>query len=79
MKNSSHQIQNGDPNFDKLFENLIKNDLDIFKNDALKYYLNEMKKLDQIENEEYLIPKIYQIKKDSIEEGEYEHTPFIIN
>jgi hypothetical protein len=54
-------------NFDKLFENLINNDLNIFKNDALSYFKTEMNKLDQIENEEYLIPKIYQIKIDSIE------------
>ena len=68
LKNFCEMHNNsGDPNFDKLFENLIKNDLDIFKNDALSYYLTEMKKLDQIENEEYLIPKIYQIKIDSIE------------
>ena len=57
----------GDPNFDKLFEKLINNDLYIFKNDALNYFKTEMNKLDQIENEEYLIPKIYQIKIDSIE------------
>ena len=57
----------GDPNFDKLFENLINNDLNLFKNDALSYFKTEINKLDQIENEEYLIPKIYQIKIDSIE------------
>ena len=62
MHNSS-----GDLNFDKLFENLVNNDLNIFKNDALSYFKTEMNKLDQIENEENLIPKIYQIKIDSIE------------
>jgi hypothetical protein len=57
----------GNPNFDTLFNNLINNDLETFKNKALNYFNTEMSKLDQIENEESLIPKIYQIKIDSIE------------
>jgi hypothetical protein len=57
----------GNPNFDTLFNNLINNDLETYKNKALNYFNTEMSKLDQIENEESLIPKIYQIKIDSIE------------
>ncbi len=57
----------GNPNFDVLFNNLINNDLETYKNKALNYFNTEMTKLDQIENEESLIPKIYQIKIDSFE------------
>ena len=55
----------GNPNFDVLFNNLINNDLETYKNKALNYFNAEMTKLDKIENEESLIPKIYQIKIDS--------------
>ena len=59
--------KNGNPNFDELFGKLINNDLEVYKNEALNYFNSEMIKLDQIENEEKLIPKIYQIKIDSFE------------
>ena len=57
----------GNPNFDELFKNLINNDLEIYKKEAMTYFYSEMGKLEQIENEENLIAKIYQIKIDSME------------
>ena len=62
MKKNSENL-----NFDVLFNNLINNDLETYKNKALNYFNAEMTKLNQIENEESLIPKIYQIKIGSIE------------
>ena len=61
------QNNGGNPNFDILFNNLINNDLQIYKKDALNYYTNEIKKLNQIDSEENLISKIYQIKINAIE------------
>ena len=62
MKNNS-----GNPNFDTLFNDLITYDLETYKNKALNHFNTEISKLDKIENEESLIPKIYQIKIDSFE------------
>ena len=45
----------GNPNFDKLFNDIISNDLETFKNKALSHFNTEISKLDQIENEESLI------------------------
>ena len=63
------EMQNsyGNPNFDILFTNLINNDLQIYKQNALNYYISEIKKLNQIDNEENLIAKIYQSKINAIE------------
>ena len=61
-----HQ-NNGNPKFNELFNNLINNDLERYKNDTLNYFYSEIQKLEQIENEENLIHKIYQIKLSSIE------------
>ena len=57
----------GNPNFDELFGKMINNDLEIYKNEAFNYFNSEMLKLNEIENEEILIPKIYKIKIDSFE------------
>jgi len=57
----------GNPNFDDLFNNLINNDLEVYKKEALSYFYSEIGKLEKIENEENLIAKIYQIKIDSME------------
>ena len=54
------------PDFDLLFGNLIYNDLQTFKNKSLKYFEDNIRQL-EIENEEILIPKIYDIKLKSIE------------
>ena len=61
----------GNPNFDELFKIIINNDLETYKNEAMSYFNSEMVKLEQIENEENLIPKIYQIKTNSIEKLNY--------
>ena len=66
----------GNPNFDELFKNLINNDLETYKNEALNYFNSEMIKLGQIENEEILIPKIYQIKINAMEK--FSHINYII-
>lgn len=63
----------GNPNFDELFKNLIYNDLEVYKNEALTYFYSEMGKLEQIENEENIIAKIYQIKIDSMEKFNFIH------
>lgn len=57
----------GNPNFDELFKNLINNDLETYKKEALSYFYTEIGKLEKIENEENLMAKIYQIKIDSME------------
>ena len=62
MKNNA-----GNPNFDILFNNLINNDLQIYQKDALNYYISEIKKINQIDSEENVISKIYQIKIKAIE------------
>ncbi len=66
----------GNPYFDELFKNLINNDLETYKNEALNYFNSEMIKLGQIENEEILIPKIYQIKINAMEK--FSHINYII-
>ena len=58
------------PDFDLLFGNLIYNDLQTFKKKSLKYYEDNIRKL-EIENEEILIPKIYDIKLKAIEMYNY--------
>ena len=52
--------------FELLFGNLIYNDLHTFKNKSLKYFEDNIKELVN-DNEEILIPKIYNIKSKSIE------------
>lgn len=64
---SEMHAKKGNPNFDEVFKNVINNDLEIYKNEAMTYFYSEMQKLEQIENEEDLISKIYQIKIDSME------------
>ena len=54
------------PKFDLLFGNLIYNDLQVFKNKSLKYFEDNINKL-EIDNEENLISKIYDIKLKSME------------
>lgn len=61
----------GNPNFDQLFKIIINNDLETYKKEAMNYFNSEMIKLEQIENEENLIPKIYEIKINSIEKFNY--------
>ena len=61
------QNSNGNPNFDILFSNLINNDLRIYKQNALNYYISEINKLNQIDNEENLISKIYESKINAVE------------
>jgi hypothetical protein len=64
------------PKFNELFNNLINNDLERYKNDTLNYFNSEIQKLDQIENEENLIPKIYKIRINSMEK--FNHINFLI-
>ena len=54
------------PDFDLLFGNLIYNDLQTFKMKALDYFEKNLNLLEN-ENEEILIPKIYDIKIKAIE------------
>ena len=54
------------PKIDLLFGNLIYNDLQTFKNKSLQYFEENINKL-EIDNEEFLIPKIYDIKLKAIE------------
>lgn len=54
------------PDFDLLFGNTIYNDLQTFKNKSLKYFEDKMKELEN-DNEEYLIPQMYDIRLKSIE------------
>jgi hypothetical protein len=61
------QNKSGNPNFDILFNNLINNDLQIYKQSALNYYMSEINKLNKVDNEENLIEKIYQSKISAIE------------
>ena len=61
------QNNSGNPNFDILFNNLINNDLQIYKQEALNYYISEIKKINPIDNEENIIAKIYQSKITAIE------------
>ena len=57
----------GNPNFDNLFNNLINNDLQIYKQKALIYFTNEIGKINNVENDDNLIAKIYQCKINSME------------
>ena len=50
-----------------LFNNLINNDLQIFKQRAINYYTNEIGKMNNVENEDILIEKIYQSKINAVE------------
>lgn len=61
------QNNNGNPNFDLLFNNLINNDLQIYKQEALNFYISEINKLNNCDNEENLITNIYQSKINAIE------------
>ena len=54
------------PDFELLFGNVIYNDLHTFKSRALKYFEDNINSLEN-DNEEILIPKIYDIKLKSIE------------
>ena len=54
------------PDLDLLLGNVIYNDLQTFKERSLKYYVDNIRQLEN-ENEEILIPKIYNIKLKSIE------------
>ena len=68
IENFCQIIENDEnPKFNELLDNLINNDLERYKNEAMNYFNSEMIKLKQVENEENLIPKIYQIKLHSIE------------
>ena len=57
----------GNPNFDVLFNNLINNDLQMYKQKAMNYYVNEIKKINGVDDEENVIAKIYQSKINAIE------------
>ena len=57
----------GNPNFDVLFNNLVNNDLQIYKQKALNYYANEIKKINGVDDEDNLIAKIYNSKIKGIE------------
>ena len=61
------QKSSGNPNFDILFTNLINNDLEVYKQNALNYYVSEINKLNKVDNEDNLIAKIYQSKINAIE------------
>jgi hypothetical protein len=50
----------GNPNFDLLFNNLINNDLLIYKQKGLNFYTGEIRKINKVENDDVLIGKIYQ-------------------
>ena len=52
----------GNPNFDLLFNNLINNDLLIHKQKGLNFYTGEIGKINNVENDDVLIGKIYQSK-----------------
>ena len=52
----------GNPNFDLLFNNLINNDLLIYKQKGLNFYTDEIGKINNVENDDVLIGKIYQSK-----------------
>ena len=54
------------PNFELLLGNVIYNDLHTFKERSLKYFQDNIHLLEN-DNEEILIPKIYDIKLKSIE------------
>ena len=54
------------PDFNLLFGNLIYNDLQTFKKKSLNYFEKNVNSLEN-ENEEILIPKIYDIKIKAIE------------
>ena len=53
----------GNPNFDLLFNNLINNDLQMYKQKAINFYMNEIGKMNKVENDENLIRNIYQSKR----------------
>jgi hypothetical protein len=54
------------PDFELLLGNVIYNDLETFKSNSLKYFEENINLLEN-DNEEILIPKIYDIKLKSIE------------
>ena len=57
----------GNPNFDLLFNNLINNDLLIYKQKGLNFYTDEIGKINNVENDDVLIGKIYQSKINAME------------
>ena len=57
----------GNPNFDLLFNNLINNDLQMYKQKAINFYMNEIGKMNKVENDENLIRNIYQSKINAME------------
>ena len=57
----------GNPNFDLLFNNLINNDLQIYRQRALNYFTSEIRKINTVENEDNLIAKIYEAKIRAME------------
>ena len=57
----------GNPNFDLLFNNLINNDLLIYKQKGLNFYTGEIGKINNVENDDILIGKIYQSKINAME------------
>ena len=57
----------GNPNFDLLFNNLINNDLLIYKQKGLNFYTDEIGKINNVENDDILIGKIYQSKINAME------------
>ena len=57
----------GNPNFDLLFNNLINNDLLIYKQKGLNFYISEIGKKNNVENDDILIGKIYQSKINAME------------
>ena len=68
IQNFCEMVNNmGNPNFDLLFNNLINNDLQMYKQKALNYYGGEINKINNVENEDDLIAKIYQGKINAIE------------
>ena len=57
----------GNPNFDTLFNNLVNNDLLIYKQKGLNFFNNEIGKITNVENDDTLIEKIYQSKINAME------------
>ena len=68
IQNFCDMVNNmGNPNFDLLFNNLINNDLLIYKQKGLNFYTAEIGKINNVENDDVLIGKIYQSKINAME------------
>ena len=68
LKEYSKILSKGqNPNFDSLWNNVIKNDINEFKNNALNSYNSNLLNLNNNLNDEELIKSLYNFKVESIE------------